>query len=111
MNDQELLTYAAKAAGIEYAHVTSAGLYLGGSEENFWSPLNSDADAFQLMVKLGMMVDARYTNPVSKRYNRVVYWDNPTAGKTIEFGDAEMDEYALARRAIVMAAAEIGKGM
>ena len=52
MNDQELLTYAAKAAGIEYAHVTSAGLYLGGSENNFWSPLNSDADAFQLMCKL-----------------------------------------------------------
>jgi len=117
MNDQELLTYAAKAIDLKwlsYHHLK--GLCCrddkyGGLIEYYWNPLKNDADAFQLTVKLGMMVDARYTNCVSKRYNRVVYWDNPMAGKEIEFGDAEMDEYALARRAIVMAAAEIGKGM
>ena len=116
MNDQELLTYAAKAAGIEYhCYVDDAiwgkGINIGEVDVPLWNPLSNDADAFQLMVKLGMMVDARYKNCISKRYNRVVYWDNPMEGKEIEFGDAEMDEYALARRAIVKAAAEIGKAM
>lgn len=104
MNDQELLTYAAKAAGIEYAHVTSAGLYLGGSENNFWSPLLNDANAFQLMVKLNLFVCVEdHEVEIFQNMN-----PDPLSGESLP--DPRGKDYVV-RKCIVVAAAEIGKGM
>jgi predicted peroxiredoxin len=59
MTDKELLTLAAKAAGIEVTHyVFGKGLSLANPKEGMqilprvWNPLNSDADALRLAVKI-----------------------------------------------------------
>jgi hypothetical protein len=92
MNDRELLELAAKAAGIELKYDTF------GQSENadrvycYWNPLTDDGDALRLAVKLGLMGAPRHT---------------------IDFvaALADSDPYAATRRAIVRAAAEIGKEM
>ena len=81
MTDREMLELAAKAAGVE------------------WNPLTDDGDALRLAVKLG-----------------ICYFDGDLAvcfgadGRNITepFG---IDPYAATRRAIVRAAAEIGRDM
>jgi len=92
--DKELLTLAAKAAGIEIAHIELLG-------DDGWNPLTDDGDALRLAVKLRMNVeffddvvwafDNDYIDPIEEPYK-----DDP---------------YAATRRAIVRAAAEIGRGM
>jgi len=52
MTDQELLTYAAKAVGIEDKIFIPMSQPYG----YYWNPLTNDADAFQLMVKLNLFV-------------------------------------------------------
>jgi hypothetical protein len=88
MNDKELLYLAAKAAGIEV--VTPTMLEYGK-----WNPLEDDGDALRLAVKLGLGI-------VFTHGRIIVGLD----GKCI----AE-DEEGNTRRAIVRAAAEIGKAM
>lgn len=107
MNDQELLTYAAKAIDLKwlsYHHLK--GLCCrddkyGGLIEYYWNPLLNDADAFQLMVKLRLEV---YVHE-----NESAVIDGNIIANTIQNHNG--DPYAATRRAIVMAAAEIGKGM
>jgi hypothetical protein len=89
MTDKELLELAAKAAGIE---VTPN---LNGWEEKYpmgWNPLTDDGDALRLAVKLGIL-----SHPLLQHYFAV------------ETLMPEKDPYAATRRAIVRAAAEIGK--
>lgn len=109
MNDQELLTYAAKAIDLKWlSYHHSKGLCCrddkyGGLIEYYWNPLFNDADAFQLMVKLNLAVE------VCNENSKVFFGD---------FGEFKRSTYSnstdkesATRRAIVMAAAEIGKGM
>ena len=101
MTDRELLELAAKAAGIEYNDRYGKGLWLGefysGKE---WNPLTDDGDALRLAVKLKM---------------EVCVWHSDTTIQTDEVAtitlDHKGDPYAATRRAIVRAAAEIGKVM
>lgn len=121
MTDRELLELAAKAAGYEFGvlndkpkikrdGVGTCGTWgCGRHNLHDWNPLEDDGDALRLAVKLGILVDLRYTSPETARYNSVTYWPNPMKGERIEFGDREMDPYAATRRAIVRAAAEIGR--
>lgn len=108
MNDQELLTYAAKAAG--YQLDRDGDLFLtvehhkAGKNYYPWNPLEDDADAFQLMVKLNMKVYAGEAYPCNKT---TLEWDK---GICVD-EDQCADVYEATRRAIVMVAAEIGKGM
>ncbi len=111
MDDKELLKLAAKAAGIRitgwaptpYGEAAIAD----GDCEPLWNPLTDDGDALRLAVKLGIEpqfnhdieVVAIDTNPGSLRAAGVI---------TEEYNN---DPYAATRRAIVRAAAEIGKGM
>ena len=114
-NDRELLELAAKAAGIEisqWSNCQAGGFIAKGSpyldswggertKRDFWNPLTDDGDALRLAVKLGMDV---------KIYDITVYvtcdvWDFRI---DINAGD---DPYAATRRAIVRAAAEIGRTM
>jgi hypothetical protein len=114
--DRELLELAAKAAGI--GRLTWCKVYnVGGNEVDcsdmayvesdspdeataYWDPLNDDGDALRLAVKLQMSF---------ARDGRV----------SMAIGDGQMfeeqmqdfggDPYAATRRAIVRAAAEIGR--
>jgi hypothetical protein len=97
MTDRELLELAAKADGIEWDEFTL----------DCWNPLISDGDALRLAVKLGMTVlaDPGIDGSVAAQI------DPPTSPLTSVWADelAEPDPYAATRRAIVRAAAEIGK--
>jgi hypothetical protein len=104
MTDRELLELAAKAAGIE-GDFRDAGQYwfqygiplpktMSHEPQRYWNPLTNDTTAFHLAVKLG--IDCW-------REGDVICCD----GVRVDFGDP----YAATRRAIVRAAAEIGKGM
>lgn len=90
MTDKELLELAAKAAGIDYC------------ERDFWFPLSDDGDALRLAVKLGLEIrtDGPYLIAVTPRYV-----DNEL------YEERGNDPYAATRRAIVRAAAEIGRTM
>jgi hypothetical protein len=103
MNNQELMKLAAKGAGIEL-EPTSEGYPLYIPMWGIWNPLEDDGDALRLAVKLDMVL----------LINRVDEWTD------VEFGYSVKDvrrlreghgsnPYAATRRAIVRAAAEIGK--
>lgn len=105
-SDRELLELAAKAAGIQ--------LYVWGTKgaENFanmcakhhaknWNPLNDDGDALRLAVKLAL-------NIAPSIFDVDVF---PESGECITEMWVGPDRDAITRRAIVRAAAEIGKEM
>lgn len=113
MNDQELLTYAAKAIDLKWlSYHHSKGLCcrddkFGGLIEYYWNPLENDADAFQLMCKLKIDLyfgngDVEASVTPKKGYFEEVF---------LEFWNDEQSKMAAARKVIVLAAAEIGKGM
>ena len=83
MNDRELLELAAKAAGSTPAQLSNCDY------DYEWNPLTDDGDALRLAVKLNFPLD----------------------GFTITPSEWMDDPYTATRRAIVRAAAEIGKGM
>jgi len=112
MTDKELLTLAAKAAGIEIE------LYRFGFGESFWipegeelqrpwNPLTDDGDALRLAVKLKMMIDVGpgYAEAKDPEHEQ---GQKPITAMEYFFDD---DPYAATRRAIVRAAAEIGRGV
>lgn len=89
MTDRELLEAAAKAAGINFAWINNDGAREArkpGVMQPYvrWNPLTDDGDAFRLAVGLRMAVDCD---------------DDPE----------NSDRCAAIRRAIVRAAAEIGR--
>lgn len=99
MNDKTLLELAAKAAGIA-AHTFIDGSFLHilhGQIVARWNPLDDDGDALRLAVKLGLSIEILSTR--MEPHTRV-------NGKEEEH---RADPYAATRRAIVRAAAEIGK--
>ena len=103
--DRELLELAAKAAGYKLEKFISAvfpypTVYTVNGQR--WNPLTDDGDALRLAVKLGIVIDT--TDGVNVQYivGSVAY---PITA--YEFDDI----YAATRRAIVRAAAEIGRQM
>lgn len=107
MTDRELLDMAAKAAGIKvkgiYEDEDTLQIKPGpGMPPARWNPLTDDGDALRLAVKLEMMVDT---------VNRVVSGYLSDINVDIDFEEQESDLCAATRRAIVRAAAEIGKAM
>jgi hypothetical protein len=97
MNDRELLELAAKAAGIE-----GGDGYYWMPTGDAWDPLTDDGDALRLAVKLGATV---YTSLVACHI-----WATDEK-QLMAVGVPSGDRFAETRRAIVRAAAEIGKGM
>jgi hypothetical protein len=111
MTDRELLELAAKAAGYgdvwslhEYPEVTYIGpRYKGGTVRyRVWNPLTDDGDAMRLAVKLKIPIQfpdwANVTRTCGDEDNFESFYE-----------DHGIDPYAATRRAIVRAAAEIGK--
>lgn len=122
MSDRELLEMAAKAAGIEvpkalngrpspWYWIDDNGIHKdtssGGDGTRYWrwNPLTDDGDALRLAVKLGLVLNLSAREDC--RGQTVVTYQG--AGK-IEQPCYEGRE-AAARRAIVRAAAEIGRQM
>lgn len=115
--DRELLELAAKAVKLySYGYDTGdhgpddtvlpavifGGLIVGASRR--WNPLANDAQAFRLAVELGMYTAHDRMNRVTVANEQENHYDESKFG-----GDC--DPFASARRTIVEAAAEIGKGM
>lgn len=96
MDDKTMLELAAKAAGA-YWFGCYRCWYMG---DNPWRPLTDDGDALRLAVKLRMHV------LIGEQVVTAVY----DAGH-VHTEDVGSDRLAATRRAIVMTAAEIGKGM
>jgi len=106
MTDRELLELAAKAAGHEFLYfaptLDGSGEYLRIKDlPDRWNPLADDGDALRLAVTLGLSV---HVSLHAKETH--VYGPHGFAGEV-----HNDDTYAATRRAIVRAAAEIGKGM
>ena len=104
MTDKELITLAAKAAGIEIGW-DSQGAFLYEPEicalSDAWNPLTDDGDALRLAVKLKIDVCSEYWND-----DESVQAQNDNGDICVE--QKGLDPYAATRRAIVRAAAQIG---
>ena len=107
--DRELLEWAAKAAGLEFKwrdgdlawgpeHVGPAA-WINECWQP-WSPLTDDGPALRLAVKLRMELS------IDPMYSWAMAEHDLHAGNACENGS---DPYAATRRAIVRAAAEIGR--
>lgn len=94
-NDKELLELAAKAAGIWLEWDGERWM----PPHQHWNPLTNDGDALRLAVKLS--IDLLFMPE-----QELVYADGTP--EECRFSD---DPYAATRRAIVRAAAAIGRGM
>jgi len=109
MSDRELLELAAKAAGTEIfqwvgrdAGQETATVMPYGLE---WNPLTDDGDALRLAVKLGLKVSVGYD--IGLVFCRLA----ESAAHEVWEPLGKNDPYTATRRAIVRAAAEIGKQM
>lgn len=112
MTDRELLELAAKAAGhkiLEHHQLArdaligreAASLWIDGVSTG-WNPLKDDGHALRLAVSLGVCIGPNFDN------DRAV----ADAGEFSQHHAFEMfgeDKFAATRRAIVRAAAEIGR--
>jgi hypothetical protein len=117
MTDKEMLELAAKAAGIDWIKNCvwiENGFYspLAKHERIAWNPLTNDGDALRLAVKLGIDVSfPLYRKPDPPTVHAGRYWDTyVSCWYPFEERKGE-DPYAATRRAIVRAAAEIGRNM
>lgn len=99
---------AAKAVGFGNWTVTGGSLFIergsfrGSGIGFYWNPLIDDGDAFRLAVKLGISLDpCEWQQTAFYGVDKFVQEDWSNGG----------DPLVTARRAIVRAAAEIGKSM
>jgi hypothetical protein len=123
MTDRELLELAAKAAGMTvlpydepwpsgakgwfYNEAGAAGLfYSAGPAPQRWNPLADDGDALRLVSKLGLEIDQNH--PLDNDEWVMALKNGQMTGAC---EDVDGNRCASLRRAIVRAAAEIGKAM
>jgi hypothetical protein len=105
VSDRELLELAAKAAGMGApVSICQTGICFEWGE-GYWNPLTDDGDALRLAVKLGIAVQCHLHD--GEGYALAGAGQIPNA-VDIRPND---DPYAATRRAIVRAAAEIGRNM
>jgi hypothetical protein len=116
MNDRELLENAARTVGVNgkyvKAHHAFGDQWVEGIDTGaliYWNPLANDGDALRLAVGLQLTVHNEHLNAGA------AYCTNAGGGafETVWSGTNEdgliPEDYAATRRAIVLAAAEIGK--
>lgn len=110
-SDRELLELAAKAAGVEIKGWTTtqvgeeAVIGFDRYSVETWNPLEDDGDALRLAVKLGINILLGSKMVMAQPADE-------QSGYTAERLSANHDDpYAATRRAIVRAAAEIGRKM
>lgn len=105
MNDRELLEFAARAATYEikgYDEKTGVLIIVRPCKfQEAWNPLKIDGDAFRLMVDLQFGIEEWKSS--------IWVWVNGDKNNPVFIEPVGDDKHATTRRAIVMAAAEIGK--
>jgi len=123
VTDRKLLELAAKAAG--YVVLASLAGHADGTThwwkgaawglqiegiDGIWNPLVDDGDAFRLSVKLGLLICQSAYKPGENAWGFVstAWYGQQVELESEKFTD---DPYAATRRAIVRAAAEIGRTM
>lgn len=126
MTDRELLELAAKAFGFgkknlpEKPHCWTESEYPKGSGKHgalwnyvgygdtaeLWNPLSDDGDALRLAVKLELIVGHDAEDKLAYAQVRHPYY---SANEF--YGGSGINPYAATRRAVVRAAAEVGRGM
>ena len=100
MTDKELLELAYKAS------MSGADLNDDKDMLKRWNPLTDDGDALRLAVKLEMNIENAYD------FIEIAIYDLHLESSDIRVSeDLRKDPYTATRRAIVRAAAEIGKAM
>lgn len=118
--DRELLELAAKAVNFDTGHswnalrlemdppVTAMVVHdaSGNLVSTGWNPLENDGDALRLAVRLDLHVQCDFKEDEAK-----VYVYGGWVGNEIEEEPGELDKFGATRRAIVRAAAEIGRAM
>jgi len=115
MSDRELLELAAKAAGYQFSTSMRSlsqppvpVILAESGRWKQWDPLHDDGDALRLAVKLRMEID--HNHPADQGlWVSVRAWRGRT-GAVEEFDDESL-RAAATRRAITMAAAEVGRQM
>ena len=115
MTDRELLELAAKAAGIELRPMEMKNVSFQGDDKfigymcdgarGWFNPLTDDGDALRLAVTLNLSVS---TGPCVSHANSIA---GALRGAYMKEDCIQQDQNAATRRAIVRAAAEIGKDM
>jgi hypothetical protein len=103
MTDKELLELAAKAAGIEIEWYAPNVEVWDFAQVPNWNPLINDGDALRLAVKLKMYICVGTHTVTVEIFSEA---EEPSIFQKVFI---EVDEYAATRRAVVRAAAEIGK--
>ena len=99
MTDRELLEAAAKAAGYWAAEFNCPA----NLPHKNWNPITDSGDAFELAVKLRLTVNCSY--------DEVAICGQEFTQKEVFIERNGEDPLAATRRAIVRAAAEIGRSM
>ena len=105
-NDRELLELAAKAAGysieqhVNYKHSPHLMFALNGKN---WNPLTDDGDALRLACTLGLAIG------INNPFHMTLVAD--LNGNSRQVSHSNCGTAAATRRAIVRAAAEIGRAM
>lgn len=101
-SDDELLEFAAKAYGIDWENVLrDGGVFVENGRR--WYPLVDDGDALRLLVKLKMDIN------IENDEVTIWYYAGYADVETISESPVNGDFLAATCRAIVRAAAEIGK--
>jgi hypothetical protein len=112
--ERDLLELAAKAAGMKFKgsptnpdsyQTQQDDLPYGPRPWMPWNPLTDDGDALRLAVKLRLFVS------VGRKQASAMPPDQASDDYFEAFEPVKGDPYAATRRAIVRAAAEIGKAM
>lgn len=108
MEDRELLELAAKCMDGEYRKHALGNNYLAFPPNwngIFWNPLEDTGQAITLALKLGICIQPIPECDTVNVYQEREFTAEPYNCHTVACGDVEL------RRAIVRAAAEIGKAM
>lgn len=113
--DRKLLELAAKAAGITWD--ADLEVWEGEGERFDWDPLSDDGAALRLAVKLSLKLDLRFDGgspfaAVGKDDPDYCEYE-PSAERFLWLAESSStgDPAAATRRAIVLAAAEVGRSM
>jgi len=117
MNDKELLKLAAKAAGIEFANQSDEDVQLNQFVNNkhllkngeYWNPLTDDGDALRLAVNLKIDIHFEWNSEAIGNIVEAFTPEREDGSRGCFDKSTETDPYTATRRAIVRAAAEIGK--
>lgn len=113
--DRELLVLAAKAAGIKLKVLGDNQWRIDayGQSIGYWNPLTDDGDAFRLAVMLDIQTQAMSGLIMATYPFNDGFHERKTLCESmvVAVGPVSLDVFAATRRAIVRAAAEIGRAM